>query len=67
MDSFRTPKTPMLHLFIPVSPPLPTNTSTKLLASPDLFNTYRAFPFPECHVGESIHLFKLLKMTASIL
>ena len=67
MDSFKTPKTPMLHLFIPVSPPLPTNTSTKLLASPDLLNTCGAFPFPECHIDESIHLFKLLKMTAFIL
>ena len=45
---------PGLRLFIPVSPPLPPNSSTKLLAIPDLFNTCRALPFPECHIGESI-------------
>ena len=63
---------PGLRLFIPVSPPLPPNSSTKLLAIPDLFNTYRALPFPECHIGESIPFFSgfwewLLSLSSSSL
>ena len=54
MDSFKIPKTPRLRLFISLSLPLPPNSFTKLLAVPDLFNTCRALPFPECHIGESI-------------
>jgi hypothetical protein len=57
IDSFRTLKTPGLHLFIPLSPLIQPNSSTKLLAIPDLFNTCRALPFPECHIGESIHFY----------
>lgn len=57
---FLSPKTPMLHLSF-LFPSLLPNSSTKLLARPDLFK-HCSFAFPECHMVDSIHLFRLWEL-----